>query len=78
MEQIRSRVESIVADKATAEALKPYYRQFCKRSCFRDDYLATFNRPDVTLVNTDGKGVDKITKTLVWANGQEYEIDCLI
>ena len=78
MEQIRSRVESMVADKATAEALKPYYRQFCKRPCFHDDYLATFNRPNVTLVNTDGKGVDKITETSVWANGQEYEIDCLI
>ncbi len=78
MEQIRSRVESMVADKATAEALKPYYRQFCKRPCFHDDYLAIFNRPNVTLVNTDGKGVDKITETSVWANGQEYEIDCLI
>ncbi len=78
MEQIRSRVESMVADKATAEALKPYYRQFCKRPCFHDDYLATFNRPNVALVNTDGKGVDKITETSVWANGQEYEIDCLI
>ncbi len=78
MEQIRSRVESMVADKATAEALKPYYRQFCKRPCFHDDYLATFNRPNVTLVNTDGKGVDNITETSVWANGQEYEVDCLI
>ncbi len=78
MEQIRSRVESMVADRATAEALKPYYRQFCKRPCFHDDYLATFNRPSVTLVNTDGKGVDKITETSVWADGQEYEIDCLI
>ena len=78
MEQIRSRVESMVADKATAEALKPYYRQFCKRPCFRDDYLATFNRPNVTLVNTDGKGVDKITETSVWVNGEEYEVDCLI
>ncbi len=78
MEQIRGRVEGMVADKATAEALKPYYRQFCKRPCFHDDYLATFNRPNVALVNTDGKGVDKITETSVWANGQEYEIDCLI
>ena len=29
----------IVADPATAEALKPWYRQFCKRPCFHDEYL---------------------------------------
>ena len=55
MNQIRSRVDSIVNDPATAEALKPWYRQFCKRPCFHDDYLATFNRPNVTLVDTEGR-----------------------
>ena len=78
MEQIRARVESIVQDKAVAESLKPYYRQFCKRPCFHDDYLATFNRPNVTLVDTEGQGVERITEHAVWANGREYEIDCLI
>ena len=48
MEQIRSRVDAIVEDPGTAEALKPYYRQFCKRPCFHDEYLDTFNRPNVT------------------------------
>jgi len=67
-----------VADPSVAEALKPYYRQFCKRPCFHDDYLAAFNRPNVTLVNTDGRGVDRISEHAVWANGQAYEIDCLI
>ena len=61
MEQIRSRVDDIVADPATAEALKPWYRQFCKRPCFHDEYLQAFNRPNVTLVDTDGRGVDAIT-----------------
>ncbi len=78
MEQIRARVESVVQDRATAEALKPYYRQFCKRPCFHDDYLATFNRPTVSLVDTEGRGVDRITEDAVWANGQEYKVDCLI
>ncbi len=58
MEQIRDRVDTIVNDPNTAEALKPYYRQFCKRPCFHDEYLDTFNRPNVTLVNTDGRGVE--------------------
>ena len=78
MESIRARVDSVVADPNTAEALKPYYNQFCKRPCFHDDYLATFNRPNVTLVDTAGQGVDRITETAIVANGVEYEIDCLI
>jgi len=78
MEQIRARVESIVKDPATAEALKPYYRQFCKRPCFHDEYLQTFNRPNVTLVDTKGKGVERITKKGVVMEGREYELDCLI
>ncbi|MDJ0848978.1 MAG: NAD(P)/FAD-dependent oxidoreductase [Myxococcota bacterium] len=78
MEQIRARVDSIVEDPATAEALKPYYRQFCKRPCFHDEYLQTFNRPNVTLVDTEGKGVERITKRGVVVAGVEYEVDCLI
>jgi cation diffusion facilitator CzcD-associated flavoprotein CzcO len=78
MEEIRARVDSIVQDPETAEALKPYYRQFCKRPCFHNEYLETFNRPNVTLVDTQGKGVERITKKGVVVNGHEYEIDCLI
>ena len=87
MEQIRDRVDTIVNDPNTAEALKPYYRQFCKRPCFHDGYLATFNRPSVTLVNTDGRGVKRITERgvvvdLPGADGElvetEFELDCLI
>ncbi|MDJ0865532.1 MAG: NAD(P)/FAD-dependent oxidoreductase [Myxococcota bacterium] len=78
MEQIRARVDAIVEDEATAEALKPYYRQFCKRPCIHNEYLPTFNRENVTLVDTQGKGVDRITKKGVVAGGLEYEVDCLI
>ena len=78
MEQIRARAEAIVKDPNVAEALKPYYRQFCKRPCFHDEYLDTFNRPNVTLVDTQGKGVDRITENGVVANGKEYKLDCLI
>jgi cyclohexanone monooxygenase len=78
MEQIRSRVDEIVADPATAEALKPWYRQFCKRPCFHDEYLQAFNRPTVTLVDTDGKGIDRVTPTAVVVGDTEYEVDCLI
>jgi cyclohexanone monooxygenase len=78
MEEIRARVDEVVEDPETAEALKPYYRQFCKRPCFHNEYLATFNRPNVTLVDTAGKGVERITKKGVVVDGKEYELDCLI
>jgi cation diffusion facilitator CzcD-associated flavoprotein CzcO len=78
MNQIRARVEDLVSDPATAEALKPWYRQFCKRPTFNDDYLPTFNRPNVTLVDTGGKGVDRVTETGLVVDGIEYEVDCII
>ena len=78
MNQVRARVEAVVRDPATAEALKPWYRQFCKRPCFHDEYLHTYNRPNVTLVDTAGAGVEAMTETGVIANGREYELDCLI
>ncbi|MBW2399377.1 MAG: NAD(P)/FAD-dependent oxidoreductase [Deltaproteobacteria bacterium] len=78
MEQIRARVGSIVEDEETAEALKPFYRQFCKRPCFHNEYLPTFNRDNVTLVDTQGKGVERVTEKGVVVDGKEYELDCLI
>jgi cyclohexanone monooxygenase len=78
MEQIRARVDAIVEDPATAEALKPWYNQFCKRPCFHDEYLDAFNRPNVTLVDTKGRGVERIAEHAVVAGGVEYEVDCLI
>ncbi|OAL36769.1 hypothetical protein AYO20_03824 [Fonsecaea nubica] len=79
MEYIRRRVEQIVHDATTAEKLKPYYQQFCKRPCFHDDYLQAFNRENVTLVDTDGRGVEAVTpKGMVVNGGQEIELDCII
>ena len=78
MVDIRARVDGIVADPATAEALKPWFSLFCKRPCFHDDYLAVFNRPNVTLVDTGGRGVERITGDGVIAGGRTTALDCLI
>ncbi|OBF54828.1 monooxygenase [Mycobacterium sp. 852002-50816_SCH5313054-b] len=78
MEEIRARVDEIVADPATAEALKPWYGYFCKRPCFHDGYLQTFNRANVTLVDTHGRGVERLTEDGVVVDGVIYELDCLI
>ena len=78
MEEIRARVDEIVADPETAEALKPWYRQLCKRPCFHDEYLQAYNRPNVHLVDTSGRGVDRIDATGVWVGDTHYDLDCLI
>ena len=78
MNEIRSRVDDLVDTPGIAEKLKPYYRMFCKRPTFNDEYLPTFNRPNVKLVDTDGKGVDRITERGLVVAGVEYEVDCII
>ncbi|KFZ12364.1 hypothetical protein V501_04273 [Pseudogymnoascus sp. VKM F-4519 (FW-2642)] len=78
MDEIRARIDDTVVDRATAEKLKPWYNQFCKRPCFHDTYLPAFNNPNVTLVDTDGQGVEKITEEGIVAGGNTYELDCII
>ena len=78
MDLIRSRVETTVADTATADALKPWYNLFCKRPCFHDDYLQAFNEPGVRLIDTDGRGVERFTSNAVVVDGTAHEVDCVI
>ncbi len=78
MTEIRARVDAIVKDKDTAEKLKPWYRQLCKRPCFHDEYLQTYNRPNVHLIDTDGRGVERIDASGVWVTGKHYDLDCLV
>jgi cation diffusion facilitator CzcD-associated flavoprotein CzcO len=78
MEAMRTRIASIVEDPATAEALKPYFNWMCKRPLFVDNYFETYNRPNVTLIDTKGRSLDSITEKGVVFEGQEYEVDCII
>ena len=77
MHSVRTRAETIVNDPETADNLKPWYEQFCKRPCFHDEYLPTFNRPGVKLIH-DPQGIEAITPKGVISNGQEYEVDCIV
>jgi cation diffusion facilitator CzcD-associated flavoprotein CzcO len=79
MTEIRARVDAMVHDPATAEALKPWYRQLCKRPCFHDEYLQAYNRAQ----HPPGRhrrpqGVERIDETGVWVAGVHYPLDCLI
>ncbi|HIE86165.1 MAG TPA: NAD(P)/FAD-dependent oxidoreductase [Gammaproteobacteria bacterium] len=79
MNEIRARVDHDCSNEEAAEKLKPWYRQFCKRPTFNDEYLATFSRSNVELVDvSEAKGVERISEKGVVANGVEYEVDCII
>jgi cation diffusion facilitator CzcD-associated flavoprotein CzcO len=78
MAEVRDRIDRTVHDKETADALKPWYRLLCKRPAFHDTYLPTFNRPNVKLVDTHGRGVERATEKGLVVDGVEYELDCLI
>src|SRR3546814_16586798 len=69
---------SDVCSSDLAEALKPYYHYFCKRPGFSDDYLQVFNRANVTLVDTAGKGVERVTTDGLVVDGRDYALDCII
>jgi cation diffusion facilitator CzcD-associated flavoprotein CzcO len=78
MMRIHARIDEIVQDKATADALKPWYMFMCKRPCFDDDYLPAYNLPNVHLVDTKGKGITEIAPEGPVFEGQTYPLDLLI
>ncbi len=78
MQSLRDRVDKVVKDRKTADSLKAWYNLFCKRPLYSDDYIECFNEPSVRLIDTDGRGVERFTKTGIVANGQHYDLDCVI
>ncbi|MFA5884173.1 MAG: NAD(P)/FAD-dependent oxidoreductase [Acidimicrobiia bacterium] len=78
MNAMRARIDAIVEDPQTAQKLKPWYGQNCKRPCFHDEYLPAFNEPNVHLVDTEGKGVELINEHGPVVDGVEYPVDVLV
>jgi cation diffusion facilitator CzcD-associated flavoprotein CzcO len=79
MERMRGRVDSIVKDPITAEALKPYFNFNCKRPLSNNDYYPAFNQSNVKLIDVSGtRGVERMTDKGFMHEGVEYEIDCLV
>lgn len=77
-DEVRAHIASIVKDPNVAEKLKPWYNSWCKRPAFHDQYLQTFNRPNVTLLDTNGRGIDGYTPHGLLVNGAEYQVDVLV
>jgi cation diffusion facilitator CzcD-associated flavoprotein CzcO len=77
-EFLRKHVEKEVENKEVAEKLKPWYGSWCKRPAFNDDYLQSFNKPNVTLIDTNGRGLDEFSENGIIFEGNEYEIDVVV
>src|SRR5690606_10637314 len=76
--RLHKRIEETVHDPATAEALKPWYMYMCKRPTFHDEFLDTFNRPNVHLIDTHGQGVTEVTEKGPVFDGKVYEVDLIV
>ena len=77
-ERIRQRATEVVEDSSTAKKLQAWYPGWCKRPCFHDEYLQAFNSPHVELVDTDGRGIDRITEKGIEHAGNNYDLDLII
>jgi cation diffusion facilitator CzcD-associated flavoprotein CzcO/acetyl esterase/lipase len=78
-EFMRNKIRSIVDDPETAEALCPSgYAVGSKRLCVDSDYYATYNRPNVRLVDLRTTPIDTITETGIDVGGESLEFDALV
>ena len=65
-------------DPATAEALKPWYRQLCKRPCFHDEYLQAYNEPNATSSTPTARASSASTRPASGSAASTTTLDCLI
>jgi len=76
---LREKVRSIVRDPETAEALCPDDHPFgAKRPCLETNYYATFNRPNVTLVNLRKEPITAITATGIKTDKRTIDVDMIV
>ena len=77
-EFVRGKIRETVHDPATAEALCPRHPIGCKRLCVDTHYYATYNRPNVALVNLQTAPIERFTPTGLVAGGLAHDFDALV
>ena len=77
-EFVRDKIRAVVADPVTAATLTPTNRIGCKRLCVDTDYFATFNRPNVELVDINAEPIERFTASGVVAGGAERTFDTVV
>jgi cyclohexanone monooxygenase len=76
---VREKIAEVVRDPETAKLLQPNSHPIgTKRICVDTDYFATFNRPNVTLVDIKSRPIEEILPNAVRTGGRDYEVDALV
>jgi cyclohexanone monooxygenase len=76
---VRAKIAEIVRDPETAKLLQPNNHPIgSKRICVDTDYFATFNRPNVKLVDIRSNPIEQISPNAVRAGGKDYDVDALV
>jgi cyclohexanone monooxygenase len=76
---VRAKIAEIVRDPETAKLLQPNNHPIgSKRICIDTDYFATFNRPNVKLVDIRSNPIEQISPNAVRAGGKDYDVDALV
>ncbi len=76
---VREKIAEIVRDPQTAKLLQPNNHPIgSKRICIDSDYFATFNRPNVTLVDIRTNPIEEILPNAVRTGGKDYDVDALV
>ena len=78
MNEIRARVNTIVTDDKAAEALKPGIGNYANGHASMTSTSNHSTTPQHTSSTQTEKGVERIDETGVWANGEHYELDCIV
>ena len=77
-EFVRAKIRAQVSDPAVAHRLTPTQPIGCKRLCVDTDYYATFNRPNVRLIDLRETPIEAITPAGLRCGGEEHALDNLV
>jgi cyclohexanone monooxygenase len=77
-EFVRGKIREIVHDPEVADRLSPKTVIGCKRLCVDTGYFATFNRPNVELVDVSETPISEITPHGLRVGGREFEFDAIV
>jgi cation diffusion facilitator CzcD-associated flavoprotein CzcO len=75
---VRAKIRDTVRDPEVAQKLSPRNIIGAKRLCVDTGYYATFNRPNVTLIDVGDVPIDQITAEGVRAHGRTYAVDAIV
>ena len=75
---VREKISEIVEDPEVAAKLTPEHIIGCKRLVIDTDYFATFNRPNVQLVDVSRDPIQEITSSGLATQENQFDFDVLI